>query len=343
VTKKARGDKSVAPSAKSRKKNAPVPKQRVTPKAKSAAEKPSVGAKAGSGKWKVALLGFGTVGRSVAKILCEDPASPLVLTHIFNRNIERKRVDGLPESIRWTERIEDVFSSDVDIVVEVVGGVNPPAEWIRTALRSGKSVVTANKLLIADRGAELLSLARETGQRLEFGASVAGGIPAIIAIQEGLAGDRLLKIAGILNGTCNYILTKMESTGASFATALKEAQELGFAEADPRGELHHPANLPGAKGDRGWRASDCGRAACARSFVVRDRTRKGQPEYRDGDGRVRGTDLLVGIRSRRRSYCRGRYFGSVLNRSRRYILGGCRTHRSPECCTADASARYRRR
>ena len=104
-------------------------------------------------------------------------------------------------------------------------------------LRAGKSVVTANKLLIADRGPELLRLARQTGRQLQFGASVAGGIPAIIAIQEGLAGDRLYRIAGILNGTCNYILTKMEATGAGFAAALKEAQELGFAEADPTSDV----------------------------------------------------------------------------------------------------------
>ncbi len=108
---------------------------------------------------------------------------------------------------------------------------------VSKALRAGKSVVTANKLLIADRGPVLLRLARQTGRHLQFGASVAGGIPAIIAIQEGLAGDRLYRIAGILNGTCNYILTKMEATGAGFGAALKEAQELGFAEADPTSDV----------------------------------------------------------------------------------------------------------
>ena len=189
------------------------------------------------GKLKIALAGFGTVGRSVAKILSQNPDSPFVLTHIFNRNIERKKADWISPQVRWTEKIEDVLTSDADIFVEVVGGLEPAGEWVSKALRAGKSVVTANKLLIADRGPELLRLARQTGRHLQFGASVAGGIPAIIAIQEGLAGDRLYRIAGILNGTCNYILTKMEATGAGFNSALKEAQELGFAEADPSSDV----------------------------------------------------------------------------------------------------------
>ena len=189
------------------------------------------------GKLKVALAGFGTVGRSVAKLIARNPSSPFVLTHIYNRNVARKKVEWIPGHLRWTEDIEDVLASDVDIFVELVGGLEPAGEWVSKALRAGKSVVTANKLLIADRGAELMGLARQMGRQLQFGASVAGGIPAIIAIQEGLAGDRLTRIAGILNGTCNYILTKMEATGAGFGDALKEAQELGFAEADPTSDV----------------------------------------------------------------------------------------------------------
>jgi homoserine dehydrogenase len=190
-----------------------------------------------SQKWKVALVGYGTVGRSVAKILCEDTDGPFALTHIFNRNIARKKTAGLPAEIRWTENIEDVLQSDANILVEVIGGLDPAGAWIDKALRCGKSVVTANKQLICQRGAELMKTARQAGRRLEFGASVAGGIPAIIGIQEGLAGDRLYRIAGILNGTCNFILTKMESTGATFGEALKEAQQLGFAEADPTADV----------------------------------------------------------------------------------------------------------
>ena len=193
--------------------------------------------KAASRKLKIGLLGFGTVGRSVAKILAQDVASPLLLTHIFNRNIDRKKIDGLPAHIHWTSKVNEVLSSDVDVVVEVVGGLQPAGEWVRKALRSGKSVVTANKLLISEHGPELADLARKMGRRLEFGASVAGGIPAIIGIQDGLAGDRLYRISGILNGTCNFILTKMEGTGTTFEAALKEAQERGFAEANPADDV----------------------------------------------------------------------------------------------------------
>jgi homoserine dehydrogenase len=188
-------------------------------------------------KLKVAVAGFGTVGRSVVKLLCEEANETFELTHIFNRDVSRKKVDWVPSRVRWTENINEVLSSDADILVELAGDVKPAGDWIRKALRNGKSVVTANKLLIAESGSELVELAREAGRRLEFGASVAGGIPAIIGIQEGLSGDRLYKIAGVLNGTCNFILTKMEATGASFESALKEAQALGFAEADPTNDV----------------------------------------------------------------------------------------------------------
>ena len=188
-------------------------------------------------KLKIAIAGFGTVGRSVAKILCQEASETFELTHIFNRDVARKKVDWVPSSVRWTESINEVLSSDIDIFVELAGGVKPAGDWVRKALRAGKSVVTANKLLIAESGPELVDLACEAGRRLEYGASVAGGIPAIMGIQEGLAGDRLFKIAGVLNGTCNYILTKMEATGASFDSALREAQELGFAEADPTSDV----------------------------------------------------------------------------------------------------------
>ena len=188
-------------------------------------------------KLKIAIAGFGTVGRSVVKLLLQEANDCFELTHIFNRGVSRKKVDWVPSIVRWTESINEVLSSDADIFVELAGSVKPAGDWIRKALRAGKSVVTANKQLLAESGPELVEQAREAGKRLEYGASVAGGIPAIIGIQEGLAGDRLYKIAGVLNGTCNYILTKMESTGATFESALKEAQELGFAEADPSSDV----------------------------------------------------------------------------------------------------------
>jgi homoserine dehydrogenase len=187
--------------------------------------------------WSVALAGFGTVGRSVAKILVERTGPPLRLTHICNRNVARKKVDWLPRDVVWTENIDDVLSSDADIVVEVIGGLQPTEDWVRRALASGKSVVTANKQLIAHCGPELIALARRNHQQIEFGASVAGGVPIISGLHQGLAGDELFKICGILNGTCNYILTQIESNGVPFTTALREAQKLGFAEADPTEDI----------------------------------------------------------------------------------------------------------
>jgi homoserine dehydrogenase len=182
---------------------------------------------------RVALLGFGTVGQSVAKILCDGHVRRVELLQIFNRGIAGKRVDWVPQSITWTENIDDVLASDADVVVELVGGLHPAYEWVRAALLAGKSVVTANKQLIAHYGAELGDLARVRGQQLRFEASVAGGIPVLRALQEGLAGDRLVEVRGILNGTCAYILSRMQSAELPFADALAEAQAAGFAEADP--------------------------------------------------------------------------------------------------------------
>ncbi|HVM91942.1 MAG TPA: homoserine dehydrogenase [Terriglobales bacterium] len=187
--------------------------------------------------WKVALAGFGTVGKSVAKILVERPNQSVRLTHICNRNVVRKKVSWIPAEVIWTENIDDVLASDVDIVVEVMGGVLPIEDWVRRALASGKSLVTANKQLIAHCGPELMGMARRLNQHIEFGASVAGGVPVISGLHQGLAGDVLFKICGILNGTCNYILTQIESNGVPFTTALREAQKLGFAEADPTDDI----------------------------------------------------------------------------------------------------------
>ena len=181
----------------------------------------------------VAILGFGTVGSSVARILTEHTPSGLRLAQICNRGVKRKQVDWVPKNVRWTEDFQDVLQSDADIVVELIGGLEPAGEWVRSALQSGKSVVTANKQLIARHGTELVQLARQNKAHIAFGASVAGGVPVISGLQEGLAGDELVQLCGILNGTCNYILTRIESAGVSFADALQEAQKLGFAEADP--------------------------------------------------------------------------------------------------------------
>ncbi len=187
---------------------------------------------------KVAILGFGTVGRSVAEILSYSPDPRLHLTHIFNRDVERKRVSWTNDEVQWTDDVELILNSDADIIVETIGGLQPAEEWVRKALLRGKSVITANKQLIAHRGRELAQLAFHSGEQLLFGASVAGGVPVLLALQEGLAGDRLIGISGILNGTCNYILSRMEAAHVSFDVALEEAQRFGYAEADPSSDLN---------------------------------------------------------------------------------------------------------
>jgi homoserine dehydrogenase len=187
---------------------------------------------------KIALAGFGTVGSAVARLLyARSSEHNLQLTQIFNRGVERKKVDWISDDVLWTDDIEQLLASDADVLVELIGGVKPACDWVKRALQSKKSVVTANKQLIAHHGAELLELARRHGQHLAFGASVAGGIPVLSGLHEGLAGDRLLKVTGILNGTCNFILTKIERTGSTFADALAEAQKAGFAEADPTDDV----------------------------------------------------------------------------------------------------------
>jgi homoserine dehydrogenase len=186
---------------------------------------------------RVALIGFGTVGRSVAKILCENPQPNLKLTHIVNRNVERKKQAWVPGHVVWTDDVESVLNSDIEIVIELIGGLNPAHQVVRSALELGKSVVTANKQLIARHGPDLLQLAASRGCQLEFGASVAGGVPVLPALRTGLCGDRLHGIAGILNGTCNYILSRIEHARIPFGEALEEAQARGYAEADASEDL----------------------------------------------------------------------------------------------------------
>ena len=197
----------------------------------------AVNGKGSSRRARVALLGFGTVGQSVARILGSGEVPQIQLTHIFNRQVARKRVDWIPPSVVWTESADDILAADVDIIIELVGGVHPTYEWVKGALNAGKSVVTANKQLIAHHGTELLDLARSRGLEVRFEASVAGGIPVLRALQEGLAGDRLVEVRGILNGTCAYILSRMQSETIAFADALAEAQKAGYAEADPSEDL----------------------------------------------------------------------------------------------------------
>jgi homoserine dehydrogenase len=189
---------------------------------------------------KIAVVGFGTVGSSFAKALKLLGVEGLELTHVYNRGVARKKAlaeaANVPAGAVWTEEIEDVLGSDVDMVVELVGGLDPAAGWIERALRSGKSVVTANKQLIAYRGPALQKLAADNGVQLLHGAAVAGGVPVIPGMLQGLQGDTVTRISGILNGTCNYILSRMEA-GDAYATVLADAQRLGYAEADPTADV----------------------------------------------------------------------------------------------------------
>jgi homoserine dehydrogenase len=204
--------------------------------------KPGRGSRDRTPARRVALVGFGTVGRAVAKILLARNDDSLRLTHICNRNFERKKQTwgselSIPSDIVWTDDFHAILKSNVDIVIELIGGLTPAEELVRGALSAGKSVVTANKQLIARHGPDLLQLASANGCQLEFGASVAGGVPVLPALRTGLCGDRLHGIAGILNGTCNYILSRIEGDRIPFSEALEEAQARGYAEADASEDL----------------------------------------------------------------------------------------------------------
>jgi len=186
---------------------------------------------------RVAIAGFGTVGRAVARLLQVLAPPELQLSAIVNRSVHRKRVDWVDPSVRWTDDVGEVLGDDVEIFVELIGGRSPAEDWIRRALEAGKSVVTANKQVIAHAGPELLDEAARLGRHLRFEAAVAGGVPVVRAIEQGLAGDSLTRVAGILNGTCNYILSRMERERVSFGDALAEAQALGLAEANPSQDI----------------------------------------------------------------------------------------------------------
>ncbi|OFW16142.1 MAG: hypothetical protein A3F70_02755 [Acidobacteria bacterium RIFCSPLOWO2_12_FULL_67_14] len=188
---------------------------------------------------RAALLGFGTVGAAVARILVDRPdlADRVQLTHIFNRDVARKRSAWVPPSVTWTESVDDVFASKPDAVVEVIGGLEPAGTWVRRALTQGVAVVTANKMLLAAHAPELLHLAATKGTQLRFEAAVAGGVPLIHGVREGLAGDRLLRVAGILNGTSNYVLSRMAAGDEPMSAVLDDARRLGYAEADPSADI----------------------------------------------------------------------------------------------------------
>jgi homoserine dehydrogenase len=192
---------------------------------------------------KVGMLGAGVVGSQIARLLIANKSdlasragANLELVSIAVKDSKLKR-DGIPAALLTTDAKSIVNDPQIDLVIEVIGGIDPAKELILTALKNGKSVVTANKALLAKHGAELYAAADKANVDLYYEAAVAGAIPILRPLRESLVGDHVIRVMGIVNGTTNYILTKMDENGAAFADALKEAQALGFAESDPTADI----------------------------------------------------------------------------------------------------------
>ncbi len=189
--------------------------------------------------WRIGVAGLGTVGAGLLNLISErpnfSPAGPqAVIAGVSARSRSRPRPHDISNLPWFDDPVALAASPDNDLFVELIGGSDGPAKAaVEAALKAGKPVVTANKALIAEHGAELAALAEAQGVPLLFEAAVMGGTPAVKMLREAMVGDEVLAVAGILNGTCNYILTEMEAAGRSFADVLAEAQRLGYAEADP--------------------------------------------------------------------------------------------------------------
>ena len=197
-----------------------------------------------TGPLRVALLGCGTVGAEVVRLVvgsADDLAArigaPLELAGIAVRRAGRVRDLPVDEALFTTDAAALVARDDVDLVVEVIGGIEPARTLLLSALRAGKGVVTANKALLAEDGASLHDAAAEGGADLYYEASVAGAIPLLRPLRESMAGDDVRRVMGIVNGTTNFVLTRMDETGAGFGEALDEATALGYAEADPTADV----------------------------------------------------------------------------------------------------------
>ncbi|WP_379130879.1 homoserine dehydrogenase [Paenibacillus sp. sgz500958] len=193
---------------------------------------------------KVGLLGLGTVGTGVVRIvegnqehLSSQVGSPIIIERIAVKNSDKARDISVASAKLTTDPWEVIRDPEIDVIVEVMGGINGTKEYILEALDRGKHIVTANKDLMALHGSEILAKAQEKQCDVFYEASVAGGIPIIRTLIEGFSSDRITKIMGIVNGTTNYILTKMSQEGASYPDVLKEAQDLGYAESDPTSDV----------------------------------------------------------------------------------------------------------
>jgi homoserine dehydrogenase len=192
----------------------------------------------------IGLLGLGVVGSGVAEVLAtkadslaEQTGLPLILKKVLVRNVKRRRSAKLSPALLTSHPEEVISHPEVNIVIEVIGGEHPATEHIKQALADGKHIVTANKEVIAKHGHQLFSLARKHGADLRYEASVGSGIPLVSVFRRDLAVNRILAIRGILNGTTNYILTQMADEGLDFAATLKQAQKLGYAEANPANDV----------------------------------------------------------------------------------------------------------
>jgi homoserine dehydrogenase len=193
---------------------------------------------------RIGLLGCGNVGAPLVELIdsrrdaiAARTGLRLEVTRVAVRSLARERPVELPDGVLTLDAAGLVVDPDIDVVVEVIGGIEPARELILAALKAGKPVVTGNKELLANVGADLFAAAEEAGVDLLFEAAVAGGIPFIRPLRESLAGERIDRIMGIVNGTTNYILTRMAEVGASYADALSEAQSLGYAERDPTADV----------------------------------------------------------------------------------------------------------
>lgn len=193
---------------------------------------------------KVGMLGLGTVGTGVVRIveghqedLARQAGAPIQIEKIAVRDKDKPRAVPVDRSRLTEDPWEVILDPGIDVIIEVMGGVQPTKDYLLAAISRGKQVVTANKDLMALHGAEILGKAAESGCDVLFEASVAGGIPILRTIVDGLSSDRIQKIMGIVNGTTNYILTKMSQEGAAYEDVLREAQQLGYAEADPTSDV----------------------------------------------------------------------------------------------------------
>ena len=231
---------------------------------------------------KVGMLGCGVVGSEIARLLvanADDLAArsgaKLELVKVAVRDLNRKNI---AKELLTTDLMSVVNDPNIDLIIEVIGGIEPARALILVALESGKSVVTANKALLAKHGGELFAAADKFGADLYYEAAVAGAIPILRPLRESLVGDHIQKIMGIVNGTTNFILTKMDESGAAFGDALAEAQSLGFAEADPTADVE------------GFDAA--AKAAILASLAFHSRV-TGDDVFREGITKITSTDVAV--------------------------------------------------